>query len=75
MRTNSKKNDPSSVNFDWNNFEKMMAEGSAKLVKLAESYNIYPADMKEQIVKKYGNQIAFKKGRNGGIVWSTKVIK
>ena len=75
MKSKSKKNDIANTTVDWEAFEKMMTEGSAKLVKLAESYNIYPADLKQEIIKKYGNQISFKKGRNGGIVWSTTVMK
>ena len=74
MKTNSKKNDVSQVNFDWKAFEQAMADGSAKLVKMADSYNVYPTQLKAAIISKYGNQIAFKKGRNGGIIWATKTI-
>lgn len=74
MKTNSKKNVMTQVNFDWTAFETMMASGDAKLVALANQYNVYPAHLKEAIISKYGNQIAFKKGRNGGIIWSTKTI-
>lgn len=74
MKTTSKKNDMASVNFDWTAFETMMASGSAKLVALANQYNVYPAHLKAAIISKYGNQIAFKKGRNGGIIWATKTV-
>ena len=60
---------------DWVAFEKAMSEGSAKLVKLAEEHNSYPVDFKAALVAKYGGRLAFKKGRNGGIVWcATKMV-
>ena len=74
MKTASKKNDITKINLDWVEFEKMMANGSAKLVALAESYNVYPVQLRQAIIDKYGDQITFKKGRYGGIIWTTKTV-
>jgi hypothetical protein len=74
MKSESKKSTIDQVNFDWDGFEKMINEGTAKLVKLAEENNIYPKDLKSAIISRYGSQVSFKKGRNGGIIWSTKTI-
>lgn len=74
MKTTSKKNDVSKINIDWVSFESMMANGSAKLVALSTQYNVYPANLKEAIIAKYGKEISFKKGRNGGIIWTVKAV-
>jgi hypothetical protein len=74
MKTNSKKNDIAKINFDWVAFEKMIVDGTAKLVKLSEEHNVYPTQLKEAIISKYGSQISFKKGRNGGIMWTVKAV-
>jgi hypothetical protein len=72
--TKNKKNNVSETTIDWTDFEKSVNERTAKLVKLAEKYNLYPADMKQAIIDKYGKEIAFKKGRNGGIFWSVSMV-
>jgi hypothetical protein len=54
--------------------EKMIVDGTAKLVKLSEEHNVYPTQLKEAIISKYGSQISFKKGRNGGIMWTVKAV-
>jgi hypothetical protein len=74
MKTNSKKNDITKINFDWVEFEKMMASGTAKLVALADTHNVYPIQLRQAIIAKYGDQVTFKKGRYGGIIWTSKTI-
>lgn len=67
MKKRTSKNDPSTLNIKWNEFESMVNNGTAKLVELAKTYNVYPNDLKTVIVAKYGDNVEFKKGRNGGI--------
>lgn len=74
MKTKSKKNSVSEAAINWEDFEKAVNSRGAKLVELANKYNLYPADMRQAIVDKYGSQIAFKKGRNGGIFWSVSMV-
>jgi len=72
MKTRTSKNDPKKISIDWTKFEEMASSGQAKLVALAESYNIYPNDMKTLIIEKYGESVQFKRGRNGGICLNNK---
>lgn len=74
MKAKSKKSNVSEAAINWDEFEKSVNDRTAKLVELAGKYNLYPADMRDAIVQKYGNQIAFKKGRNGGIFWSVSMV-
>jgi len=73
MNQRNKRSDPSAVSVDWTSFESLMASGNAKLCELAKQYNVYPSDMKNILIKKYDSHIVFKKGRNGGIYWATRV--
>ena len=72
MKTRTTKNDPKKISIDWMKFEEMATAGQAKLVALADSYNIYPNDMKTLIIEKYGENVQFKRGRNGGICLNNK---
>jgi hypothetical protein len=72
MKTRTSKNDPKKITVDWTKFEQMAVAGEAKLVALAESYNIYPNDMRVLIIEKYGADVQFKRGRNGGICINNK---
>jgi len=51
----------------------MSSSGTAKLVALAQTYNIYPNDMRDMIIAKYGDKIEFKRGKNGGVRFKSAI--
>lgn len=73
MKKRTSKNDPSVVQINWNEFESMVSSGTAKLVALAQTYNIYPNDMRDMIIAKYGDKIEFKRGKNGGVRFKSAI--
>ena len=60
---------PSEANVDWNYVKKMIDNDQAKLSLLASRYNLNPQDMRELIIKHYGETVVFRRGRSGGILW------
>jgi hypothetical protein len=73
MKKRTSKNDPSVVQINWSEFEGMVSSGTAKLVALAQTYNIYPNDMRDMIIAKYGDKIEFKRGKNGGVRFKSAI--
>jgi hypothetical protein len=73
MKKRTSKNDPASVQINWSEFETMVSNGTAKLVALAQSHNVYPNDMRDMIIAKYGDKIEFKRGKNGGVRFKSAV--
>ena len=69
VRTSKMKN-VNEIEIKWEEFESLVSEKKAKLSLLAKEFSVYPMDLKNFLVKKYGEKIVFKKGRNGGIYWS-----
>jgi predicted adenine nucleotide alpha hydrolase (AANH) superfamily ATPase len=61
------KQDPETVKIDWDLFEKQASNKQAKLVDMANTYKLYPDEMKAKIKEKYKDRVTFKKGRGGGI--------
>lgn len=61
------KTDPQKIKINWELIEKLINNRQAKLLSLSDRYNIYPREMKELLITKYGNQIKFARGRGGGI--------
>ena len=53
---------------DWKKLDDQIDNGKAKLTVIARQLRIDTSDLRQAIVKKYGDKIQFKKGRNGGII-------
>ena len=51
---------------DWKKVEADLSGAGFKVTKTAESFNARPKDLRELVIKKYGDKIVFKRGRNGG---------
>ena len=61
---------PSEANIDWSYVNKMIDNDQAKLSLLASKYNLNSQDMRELIIKHYGETVVFRRGRAGGILWN-----
>ena len=59
------------ADMDWASIEKAIKGKAFKLLAAAKELKISPADLKTLLVNKFGEQIEFKRGRNGGVFWKT----
>ena len=61
---------PSEANVDWSYVNKMIDNNQAKLSLLSSKYNLNSQDMRDLIIKHYGDTVVFRRGRAGGILWN-----
>jgi len=56
---------------DWADIESRIAGGTLRLTHTAKELGLKAADFKKLLIARYGSRITFKRGRSGGVYWST----
>lgn len=60
------------VELNWDAIDNLINNKMAKLSNLSKELKIKSSELHDILVGHYGDRIVFKRGRNGGIFWSTK---
>lgn len=60
------------VELNWDAIDNLINNKTAKLSNLSKELKIKSSELHDMLVDHYGNRIIFKRGRKGGIFWSTK---
>lgn len=55
---------------DMDHIAQLITDKNCKVNKIAEDMNANPVDLRNHLNEHYGDRIMFKRGRNGGVVWS-----
>lgn len=66
--------DELSASIDWVAMDALINQGKCKISLLEDQLEANPADLKNLFVAHYGDKIEFRRGRNGGVFWTSGAI-
>lgn len=63
---------PASISLDWSAIEADLNAGRrVSLSHMAKAHKVFPIDLRRLFESRYGSRVVFRRGRSGGVYWST----
>ena len=62
-------NESTSVVIDAENLEQLLKTQGIKVNKMAKELGVSATELKKCLVERFGDNIEFRRGRNGGVYW------